>query len=91
MLLYSAGEHVLQRYWDLKFQPLSPEDGRKSCRDWSEDLVLIRGKGRLLPRMVYEQFGRVRCDKKRCTKTVLCDMCPELGAERELETCEPSW
>lgn len=49
------------------------------------DLVLIRGKGAGLARLVHEQFGRVGCQREKCHKTMLCDTCTELKAENPLQ------
>jgi UDP-N-acetylmuramoyl-tripeptide--D-alanyl-D-alanine ligase len=47
------------------------------------DLVLIRGYSqRHLERLYFAQLGNIRCWKKRCSKTMTCDRCDELGLHR---------
>lgn len=46
-----------------------------------EDLVLLRGRtGDHLTRLYFALCGTVACRKVRCDKTIVCDLCPELGA-----------
>lgn len=55
------------------------------------DLVLLKGRGTdHLTRMVYAQFGSIKCWKKRCRKRFLCDVCEELGASRPLQVAPPN-
>lgn len=47
----------------------------------SGDLVLLKGRTTdHLSRIYFAQLGSVQCWKTDCTKTILCDRCPELGA-----------
>jgi UDP-N-acetylmuramoyl-tripeptide--D-alanyl-D-alanine ligase len=52
---------------------------RKDLR--AGDLVLLRGRtSDRLSRLPHALRGTVECRKTHCDKTVLCDLCPELGA-----------
>lgn len=45
------------------------------------DLVLLKGRTTdHLERVFFAQIGSVRCRKARCSKTIACDLCPELRA-----------
>jgi UDP-N-acetylmuramoyl-tripeptide--D-alanyl-D-alanine ligase len=55
----------------------------------AHDLVLLKGQDHL-SRILFAQFGSVRCRKTRCRKSILCDECDELGAQsipEELRVC----
>jgi UDP-N-acetylmuramoyl-tripeptide--D-alanyl-D-alanine ligase len=50
------------------------------------DLVLL--KGRMtdhLSRLFFAQFGAISCWKTDCSKRIMCDYCPELGPEFEMQ------
>jgi len=47
----------------------------------SGDLVLLKGRTRdHITRVYYGLIGAVACRKAVCEKTIICDLCPELGA-----------
>jgi UDP-N-acetylmuramoyl-tripeptide--D-alanyl-D-alanine ligase len=46
-----------------------------------DDLVLLRGRCTdHLTRLYFGLLGTVKCRKSDCSKTIVCDLCPELGA-----------
>lgn len=46
------------------------------------DLVLLRGTSqRHFERIYFGQFGSFSCPKTTCSKSIHCDVCPELGLE----------
>ena len=49
------------------------------------DLVLLRGRVTdHVTRIFFAQLGEVKCWKTTCPKTMLCDICPELGTPKEV-------
>jgi UDP-N-acetylmuramoyl-tripeptide--D-alanyl-D-alanine ligase len=47
----------------------------------SGDLVLLKGRScDHMARLYYGLIGSVACRKTACDKTIVCDLCPELGA-----------
>ena len=60
------------------------------------DLVLLKGRAsHHLSRLFFVQLGQVDCWKEKCSKMMLCDICPELGpAAREKHQTKlvaPTW
>jgi UDP-N-acetylmuramoyl-tripeptide--D-alanyl-D-alanine ligase len=51
------------------------------------DLVLLRGSSRRhFERLYFAQLGEVGCQKKRCSLSLPCDQCPELGLSEEIQS-----
>ena len=62
--------------------PSAAEFLKKDLR--AGDLVLLRGRVTdHVTRIFFAQLGEVKCWKPTCPKTMLCDICPELGTPKE--------
>ena len=57
----------------------------------SGDLVLLKGRScDHVTRIYYGLIGTVACRKKLCRKTIVCDLCPELGARPDAGQALPA-
>ncbi len=64
----------------------SPEQAAQAlrCEIRAGDLVLLKGRTtHHITRVFFALLGHIDCWKRHCTKRILCDHCPELGADPE--------
>jgi UDP-N-acetylmuramoyl-tripeptide--D-alanyl-D-alanine ligase len=64
----------------------SLEQATQFLRSYLEpnDLMLLKGcTTDHISRVFFGLLGNINCWKKKCSKTILCDFCPELGASPE--------
>jgi UDP-N-acetylmuramoyl-tripeptide--D-alanyl-D-alanine ligase len=92
-MLFFVGEHASYAVASAIRSGIAPDRTRgfasvSACADFLRgelaegDLVLLKGTNNdHLSRIAFRLVGSARCDRSLCEKKMLCDTCPELGAD----------